>query len=126
VRIVTLTKDNFVQTVETSGVLVVDFWAAWCGPCQRFGPVFERAAARFTDVRFGKVNTEEQPELAGAFEITSIPTLMGIRGGEVVYRQSGALADSQLDHVVTMIRGRAYRPAEGSVAPPVLGRGFRG
>jgi thioredoxin 1 len=126
VRIAALTKDNFVQTVSAGGIVLVDFWAAWCGPCQRFAPVFEKAASSHPDIRFGKVNTEEQPEVAATFNVQSIPTLIAFRSGDIVYNQAGALSESQLEQVIAVIRSRAGRPADGYVGPPVLGRRTRG
>lgn len=98
-----LTKDNFNETVTESDIVLVDFWAEWCGPCRMFAPVFERVAERYRDkdIVFGKVDTESQPELAGAFQISSIPTLMVIRDGVVLYSQAGALPESALEELVT-------------------------
>ncbi len=91
-----LTKDNFDQTVEENAMVVVDFWAAWCAPCRLFAPTFERASDQYPDVVFGKVNTEEEPELAGAFGIRSIPTLMILRERVILYSEAGALPQAQL------------------------------
>jgi thioredoxin 1 len=97
---VELTKNNFEQ-VTSSGMVLVDFWAAWCGPCQWFAPVFERAAQRHGDIVFGKVDTEAQPELARAFGILSIPTLMVIRDKVVLYARPGALPELALEELIT-------------------------
>ena len=78
-RIATLTKDNFAQSVSVGGIVLIDFWAGWCGLCQRFAPVFERAASRHPDMRFAKVDTESQPELSATFNVRSIPTLIAFR-----------------------------------------------
>ena len=102
---VELTSENFEQTVAGGGIVLVDFWAAWCGPCRMFGPIFERAAGRNTDLTFGKVDTEAQPELAAAFQISSIPTLMIVRDGVVVYAQPGALPEAALDDLIGQARG---------------------
>ena len=97
---VTLTKDNFDEVVGGDGLVLVDFWASWCGPCRMFAPVFERASQQHPDVVFGKVDTEAQPELAGAFGITSIPTLMVIRDKVVLYAQPGALPQAALEELI--------------------------
>ncbi len=97
---INLTKDNFDQTVEQNPMVVVDFWAAWCAPCRFFAPTFDQASERYPDVVFGKVNTEEQPELAGAFGIRSIPTLMILRDKVVLYSEAGALPQAQLHALI--------------------------
>ena len=96
---VELTNDNFDQ-VTSSGMVLVDFWAAWCGPCQWFAPIFERAAQRHTDIVLAKVDTEAQPELAASFGIMSIPTLMVIRDQIVLYAQPGALPEPALEELI--------------------------
>ncbi|WP_326576096.1 thioredoxin [Streptomyces sp. NBC_00481] len=101
---VELTKDNFEETVTGSEIVLIDFWAAWCGPCRMFGPVYEKAAARHPDIVFGKVDTEAQPELAGAFQISSIPTLMAVRDRTVLYSQPGALPPQSLEDLIGRIR----------------------
>ncbi|MBN9101333.1 MULTISPECIES: thioredoxin [unclassified Pseudonocardia] len=100
-----LTTENFNDTVGDGGIVLLDFWASWCGPCRMFGPVFEKAAAKHDDVVFGKVDTEAQTELARTFGISSIPTLMAIRDGVVLYAQPGALPEPALEQLIEQIRG---------------------
>jgi thioredoxin 1 len=98
---VELTAENFNSAVTGGGLVLVDFWAAWCGPCRMFGPVFEKVSEQHPDAVFGKVDTEAQPEIAAAFNITSIPTLMIIRDGIALYAQPGALPEAALEELVT-------------------------
>lgn len=94
-----VTIDNL-QAMTADGVVFLDFWAQWCGPCRAFAPVFERAAEKYPTLVFGKIDTEAQPELAARFQITSIPTLMAFRDGIKVFNQPGALSAGQLAKVV--------------------------
>jgi thioredoxin 1 len=100
-----LTKDNFDATLENGGILIIDFWATWCGPCRAFGPVFEKASEAHTDIVFAKVNTDEERELAGSFQIMAIPTLAAFRDKVMVYKQSGTLPEAAMEELITKIQG---------------------
>src|ERR1700742_2796166 len=97
---VALTEDNFEQTVTGEGITLVDWWASWCGPCMKFGPVFETASEKHEDITFGKIDTEDQQGLAAAAQITSIPTLMAFRDGVLVFSQAGALPAASPDKLI--------------------------
>ena len=123
-----LTKENFGEHIVSDGITMVDFWAEWCGPCRQFGPIFEEASNRHPDIKFGKVDTEAEKELAGGAGISSIPTLMVFREGILLYNRPGALisalgltrqADCQDPHCPTLlcrsiIPGKPKRVPTGS------------
>ena len=107
---VVLTKDNFDQVVNGHDMILVDFWAPWCGPCKGFAPVFEAASEKHADIVFGKVNTDEEQELAASFNIRSIPTLMLFREKVILFAQAGALPGSALEQVIA--KGKELDMAE--------------
>jgi thioredoxin 1 len=100
-----ITLENITETVSGEGIVLLDFWAAWCGPCRMFAPVFENAADEHPDIVFGKIDTEAQQQLAAGFNITSIPTLMAFRDGIIVFAQPGALPAAGLQQVIDGVRG---------------------
>jgi thioredoxin 1 len=102
---VEITSGNFKDVVERDGIVLIDWWAPWCGPCRAFGPTYEKVAAKNPDITFGKVNTEAQPDLAGAFEIRSIPTLMILRDKVLLFSEPGALPESALEDLLRQVRG---------------------
>jgi thioredoxin len=102
-----LTTDNFKETIDAKdgkATIIVDFWAPWCAPCRGFAPTFEAASEKHPDITFAKVNTEEQQELAGAFNIRSIPTLMVFREQIIIYAEAGALPGSAFDQLIDQVK----------------------
>ncbi|HUJ56976.1 MAG TPA: thioredoxin [Kofleriaceae bacterium] len=113
---VEITADNFKDTIEKPGIVLLDFWAEWCGPCRMFAPVFEKASESHTDVVFGKIDTEAQQELAGAADIKAIPTLMLFRDGILLFRESGALPPAALEQLVTQAKALDMEKVKAEIA----------
>ena len=113
---IALTSDTFEDTVATPGITLVDWWASWCGPCRMFAPVFQAASDQYPDITFGKIDTEDQPELSAAGRITSIPTLMAFRDGILVFSQPGALPAAALERLIQAVRGLDMDEVRGRLA----------
>jgi thioredoxin 1 len=111
-----LSESNFEDTISGNDIVLVDWWASWCGPCRMFAPIFEQAAAANPDIVFGKIDTEAQQGLAGAFKIMSIPTLMVFRERVLVFSQPGALPAAALDDLITQVRALDMDEVHRSVA----------
>jgi len=117
---VNLTTSNFEQTVRGNDIVLVDFWAAWCGPCRMFAPVYEKASEQHADVVFGKVDTEAEQALAAQADITSIPTLMVFRQNVLVFSQPGALPAASLEQVISGVRGLDMDDVRAQIAAQQL------
>src|SRR5512138_2140431 len=113
---VEITGQNFKQVVEKDGIVLIDWWAPWGGPCRVFGPTYEKIAARHPDITFGKVNTEAEPELAGSFDIRSIPTLMILRDRILLFSQPGALPEAALEDLVRQVRALDMEKVRAEIA----------
>ena len=113
---VEVTGDNFKQLVERDGIVLLDWWAAWCGPCRSFAPTFEKAARAHPDIVFGKVDTEAQQELAASFQIRSIPTLMILRDQVLLFSQPGALPAAALEDLIAQVRALDMEKVRAEIA----------
>ncbi|HEX6499631.1 MAG TPA: thioredoxin [Micromonosporaceae bacterium] len=113
---VELTAQNFADIAGRDGIVLIDFWAEWCGPCRTFEPVYERASEKHADIVFGKVDTETEQALAAEFDIRSIPTVMAIRDGVIVYAQPGALPESALESLISQVRALDMEEVRRQVA----------
>src|SRR4051794_38322667 len=101
---VTLTAENFEEQVQKPGVLIIDWWAPWCGPCKAFAPIYEKASDQYTDVTFAKINTEDSPDLAASFQIQAIPTLMVFRDQVLVFARPGMIPAAALDELIGKVQ----------------------
>ena len=113
---------NFKEVVERDGIVLIDWWAPWCGPCRVFGPTYEKVAGKHPDITFGKVNTEDQQDLAGAFDIRSIPTLMILRDKVLLFSQPGALPEAGLEDLIRQVRALDMAKVRAEIAEQEKGK----
>lgn len=113
---ITLTADNFKETISGHDIVIVDFWASWCAPCRSFAPTFEAASEKFPDIAFAKVNTEEEREMSSGFNIRSIPTLMVFREQVILYAEAGALPAAALDQLIEQVRSLDMEKVRADIA----------
>ena len=111
-----ITKDTFNDTINSNDIVLVDWWAEWCGPCRSFAPVFEEASEKHSDIVFGKIDTEAQPELSAMARITSIPTIMAFREGILIFSQAGALPAASLEELIGKVRDLDMAQVHAAVA----------
>jgi thioredoxin 1 len=113
---VELTQQSFEQTVNAGGIVLVDWWASWCGPCRMFAPTYEKVAAKHPDIVFGKVDTEAEQALAGSFDIRSIPTLMILRDKVLLFSQAGAMPEAALEDIIRQVRALDMEKVRSEIA----------